>query len=266
MTPLLRASSSALVTTARAASRRSQRAARSSSTKRAVDGRQPGLEAPSRRCGPARTPRSRRRCTRGSAPSSRTSRSSSRSSVVCAARRPGASARRGVDAILDDVEVERAQIDGAEVHQPCTTWWNANSSYAASERASSCWPRCRIQRSSSGIDSTGTASRAGIEARQVAEQEAAGVADLAIALEQRRDEALREARVGGEVHRGEQQAQDVGAVLADDLVRRDDVAERLRHLLGALVEDEAVRQHPRYGALPVVATEVISETWNQPRC
>src|SRR3546814_19737366 len=40
-------------------------------------------------------------------------------------------------------------------------------------------------------------------------------------------------------------AQDVGAVLADDLFRRGDVSLRLRHLLAVLVEDEAVRRHRR---------------------
>ena len=53
----------------------------------------------------------------------------------------------------------------------------------------------------------------------------------------------------------------------DDFLGRDDVAERLRHLLRRFVEDQAMRQDARDTA-PAAAspTAVISDTWNQPRC
>ena len=39
------------------------------------------------------------------------------------------------------------------------------------------------------------------------------------------------------------QPQDLGAALLDDVLRRDDVAERLRHLAAFAVDDEPVREH-----------------------
>jgi hypothetical protein len=58
--------------------------------------------------------------------------------------------------------------------------------------------------------------------------------------------------------------QDVGAVLLDHLVRRDDVAERLRHLLGVLVEDEPVRQHLAVRRLAGGRDRGDQRTSNQP--
>ena len=45
------------------------------------------------------------------------------------------------------------------------------------------------------------------------------------------------------IGRGDPHAQDVGAALADDLERIDDIAEALRHLAALAVEREAVGQH-----------------------
>src|SRR5438093_1467908 len=49
------------------------------------------------------------------------------------------------------------------------------------------------------------------------------------------------------------QAQDVGAVLLDDVLRRDDVAERLGHLAPLAVQGEPVRQDAAVGGLaPII--------------
>ena len=84
----------------------------------------------------------------------------------------------------------------------------------------------------------------GTEMRKVAEHPAQRVAQLAIDLGEVLQDLRSEADVVGVVRRAHPHAQNVGAVRAHHVLRRDDVALRLRHLVLALfVEDEAVGQH-----------------------
>ena len=56
------------------------------------------------------------------------------------------------------------------------------------------------------------------------------------------DAALADPDVVGVVHAGDHEPQDVGPVLLGGLDRQDHVAQRLRHLLALVVDDEAVGQ------------------------
>ena len=76
-----------------------------------------------------------------------------------------------------------------------------------------------------------------------AEHPAQRVAQLPVGLHEGLQDLGADAQVVRVVGGRDPQAQDVGAGLPDHVLGRDRVAERLRHLLPALVEDEAVGQH-----------------------
>ena len=88
-----------------------------------------------------------------------------------------------------------------------------------------------------------TQVRRRLEAAEVRQQEARGVADAAVDVGVALEDVVRHRHLVAVVGRGDPQAQHVGAHRVDDLLRLDRVAERLRHLLALLVDGEAVRQH-----------------------
>ena len=84
----------------------------------------------------------------------------------------------------------------------------------------------------------------GVVVGQRAEHPAQRVPELAVGLDRALDDAGPETDVARVVRGRHPQAQDVGAGVLHDVLRRHGVALGLRHLLLALlVEDEAVRQH-----------------------
>ena len=80
-----------------------------------------------------------------------------------------------------------------------------------------------------------------VEMREIAEHPAHGVAQLAIGVDGGLEDFRADALVVPVVAGGDPHPQDVGAGLLDHVLRRDGVAERLRHLAAVLVEREAVR-------------------------
>lgn len=98
------------------------------------------------------------------------------------------------------------------------------------------------------------------------DEEAERVAQAPVAVGGALEDLGSDAEVGGIVRLRHPQPQDVGAVLADDLLRRGGVAEGLRHLLPGLVEREAMGQHGLVGRAATVPQAWSSEEWNQPRC
>jgi hypothetical protein len=67
------------------------------------------------------------------------------------------------------------------------------------------------------------------------------------------EDLVRQAHVLEEVDHRDPEAQDLRPASLDDLVRRDDVPERLRHLPALAVEREAVRDHAPVRRAPAVA-------------
>ena len=82
-----------------------------------------------------------------------------------------------------------------------------------------------------------------IEAVEVAEQEARGVADAAIRIGDALQDFVRHRHLVAVIGRRDPQAQHVGAEFFIDLLRLDAVAERLRHLAALRIDGETVRQH-----------------------
>ena len=78
---------------------------------------------------------------------------------------------------------------------------------------------------------------------EIAEQIAQRVPELAIGLDIGLDDLRADAEVLGVVRAHGPEPQDLGARLADHVLRRHHVAERFRHLAPVLVDDEAVRHH-----------------------
>jgi hypothetical protein len=76
-----------------------------------------------------------------------------------------------------------------------------------------------------------------------AQQVAEGVAELAIGVGRAGEHFLADADVLEIVGRGDPEAEDVGAIVANDQQRIDDVADRFRHLAPVLVEREAVGEN-----------------------
>jgi hypothetical protein len=81
------------------------------------------------------------------------------------------------------------------------------------------------------------------EMRERAEHPADGVPEFPVGIDVGLQDFRTDAEILGIVGRNDPQAEDVGTGLLDDLLRRHDVAERLRHLSPVLGHDEAVRQH-----------------------
>ena len=78
---------------------------------------------------------------------------------------------------------------------------------------------------------------------EIAEQIAERVAELAVGLDIGLDDLGADAEVLGVVRAHGPEPQDLGARLADHVLRRHHIAERFRHLAPVLVDDEAVRHH-----------------------
>ena len=79
--------------------------------------------------------------------------------------------------------------------------------------------------------------------RQIAEHPAQRVAQLAIGIDCGFEDFRSDAQIVGVIGRANPHAQNVGAGLFDHVLRRGDVAERLRHFAPVLVEHEAMGEH-----------------------
>ena len=154
--------------------------------------------------------------------------------------RPGG---EGVEPVLGDVDVERAQVDGQEVVHGVRD-------------------RLELVALAGGQDRGGDLPVAGqgvavhffelggrqaidrrIEVEQVRHENPQRVADLAVRFDHAREDLVAQPHLLAVVDHGDPQAQYLGAVAPDDLPRVDAVADRLRHLAARRVDDEAVGQH-----------------------
>ena len=82
-----------------------------------------------------------------------------------------------------------------------------------------------------------------VEARQIGQQEADGVAQPAIGIDIGLEYVLADAQILGEIRRRRPQAQNLRAILFRDHLRRQRIAQRLGHFAALLVQHEAVGEH-----------------------
>ena len=85
----------------------------------------------------------------------------------------------------------------------------------------------------------------------VGEQEADGVAYAPVDVAGAREYFFGDGDLAAVIRAGDPEPKHVGAVLLDDLLRRDDVAERFRHLVAILIDGEAMGEHLLVGRLAV---------------
>ena len=87
----------------------------------------------------------------------------------------------------------------------------------------------------------------GVKIADVAEHEPRGVAHLAVGFGQLAEDLLAGAHIHGVIARSNPEADDIGAVIADDLGRFHAVAGRFVHLLALRVHNPAVAEHALVG-------------------
>ena len=151
--------------------------------------------------------------------------------------------RRGVQPVLEQVEIEAAEIHHAEVvdllvDQVVLVLAIGLDDFLVQRGGARQRPavdghhllhRQRIRRR--------------IEAREVAQQEAHGVAHAPIRIGDALEDFVRHAHFVGVVGGRDPQAHDIGAERRHHLLRQDHVAQRLGHLAALVVHGESVRQH-----------------------
>ncbi len=145
-----------------------------------------------------------------------------------------------VEAVLDDLEVPAGELQLAEGEERLGHLEVVVAAVALADLLAEVQegvPDPAVQRGPLGF---GHRVLRGVVVRQGAQQEAQGVADLAVGVGVALEDVLGDAHVLAEVHIGHPQAQDVRAVGLHHLVRGDDVAQALAHGLALAVQHEAV--------------------------
>ena len=157
----------------------------------------------------------------------------------------------GVEAVLQDVEVEAAEVFRAEALQLL----HDEVEFVGVVMRLQFALQLARQRQRVAVDFQPVLDRQrvrlGIEVGQVGEQEFQGVADPAIAFHHALEDLVRDGELARIVGGRHPQSQDVGAVLVHHLLRRDDVALRLAHLVALAVDHEAVGEQGAVGRAAV---------------
>lgn len=178
----------------------------------------------------------------------------------------GAAGSRRVQAVFQDVQVERAEVFRAERLQA----GDGGMEIVAFVVALDFGLHLRGHRQRVAVDFEQLAIRHGladrVEVGHVGQQEAQRVADAAIAFDHALEDLVGDRQLARVVGGGDPQAQDLGAERIGHFLRRDDVADRLAHLAALAVDHEAVREQALVGGWPYSMQPVSSDEWNQPRC
>ena len=105
------------------------------------------------------------------------------------------------------------------------------------------------------------------ETLQVAQQETQGVSQTPVGVALILEDLLADTEVFLVVRGNHPEAQDIGPLGIQDILRRDYIAQGFGHLATLLVEDKAVGKHRLVGRMrPRVPADSKSDEWNQPRC
>ena len=163
-------------------------------------------------------------------------------SAVCAERRAREVRRRRVETVLQDVEVERAEVLGAEHLQLGDDRVELVDAVVAAgedaargvERADDLGLQRRRARQRPAVDLEHVGERhgvgGGVEVARVGEQEPQRVADPPVGVDDARQDLVVDREVARVVGRRAPEADDLGAELVGGLAQADEVAEALAHL------------------------------------
>src|SRR5262245_3438163 len=147
-----------------------------------------------------------------------------------------------VEAILDDIQVLGAEIDAAKVVQGVID--DVKFEILVGVAA----PGKQILRAVENptVEFWQTLSdrvAAGLEIIEVTDQKACCISQLSVSLYEAIDDFVRDPNVLAVILGRRPEPEDFGAVLLDDFLRRDDVAEGFGHLAPFAVQGEAVSEH-----------------------
>mmetsp|Transcript_70457 Transcript_70457/g.166067 ORF Transcript_70457/g.166067 Transcript_70457/m.166067 type:complete len:326 (+) Transcript_70457:628-1605(+) len=159
--------------------------------------------------------------------------------------------RRGVEAVLQHVEVEGAEVLGAidlQLGHHRVELVALEVGQDLGLQLGRAGQRIAVHLQQLG---GGDGVRRRVEVAGVGEQEAQRVADAAVAVDDAGEDLVVQAQVTGVVGRGRPQAQDLGAVFVAHRLRRDHIALRLAHLAALAVDDEAMGQQALVGRAAV---------------
>ena len=174
--------------------------------------------------------------------SQRTRQSKHRSSTVRTARRRTSSGRIAIEPVLADVEIEGRQIGRTETVQCREHAVEIECLDGAPDELVEL--RQAVQYPAVELGHRLDADRLGVGiAVERTQKVAQGIAQSAIGVAVALQDLRADADILGVVRADHPKAQDVGAALLHDLLRRNDIAERFRHFAPVFVEHEAMRQH-----------------------
>src|SRR5450830_1423977 len=148
----------------------------------------------------------------------------------------------GVLAVLDDVEVETAQLLHAEVVNlridiPEAVFTVVLLQLALQQQSTVHGPTVQGEHFLGRQDVGGR-----VETGQVRQHEACGITDTTVGIGAALQDLLRHGHLARIIGRGDPQAHDVGAQGVIDLLRRDHIAQGLGHLAAVFVDGETVGQ------------------------
>ena len=150
---------------------------------------------------------------------------------------------RGVLAVFDDVEVERAHFDGAEAHQALYHFMEVVGFVGFQDIF-----LCRLRAADCPAVQHHHLFRFNhvfrwIETVQVRQQEARGVTDTTIAVRGAFEDLIGDRHFAGVVGGSHPQTQDIGAQLVHHVLRANGVTDRLGHFAALAIDGEAVGQY-----------------------
>ncbi|MNC11784.1 hypothetical protein D3C75_594910 [compost metagenome] len=149
----------------------------------------------------------------------------------------------GVLAIFDDVEVERAHLNGAEAHQALHHFMEIVRFVCLQDVI-----LCRLGTTDCPAIQHHHLFRFHhvfywIETVEVRQQEARGVTDTTIAVGSTFQDLIGNRHFAGVVSRCHPQTQNIGAQFVHHVLRRDSVTDGFGHLAALTIDGEAVGQH-----------------------
>ena len=157
---------------------------------------------------------------------------------------------QGVEPILNDIEIQGAHGQGAETVETMEHGVELEIPVSLAHLALQEFELVQGPAVQLLQVIVGHAFLVRVEITEVTQEKTDGVTDLTVGVGELAQDVVGNLDVVAIVLRGHPKAQDLGPVLFDDLLGRDDVADALGHLLALAVHDETVGQDALEGRRP----------------